>query len=379
MPTAKKTPAKRRAAPRKAAAADSRPKPAAAPRRAAKPAEAREVLLIGSLAVANAEAAMSAAASIGPALTRIPDGETGARSKFVTWQVPVLAKAEQFEVMPLGPQSEWGPNGQFPPRIVRLKPGYEGTPHFPPTGYADAALDSYRTFKRLKQAGRIAPDVRFQVGLPTPLGVLAVFMEPDAQRLAEPPYRRRLIEDLDRIVAGVPHDELAVQWDVPEEIGVWEDIHAIHAENPREAVVRRLVELMDRVHPAVELGLHLCYGDISHKHWKEPDIGVMAAFTNAVTKALKRKLDYVHMPIPRDWTEPARYAGLRKFKLAPGTKIYLGLIHATDGAAGAAKRIAAASRHLKHFGVGTSCGLGRRDPAAIPGLLALHREVAALG
>ena len=368
-------------------AVKAKPKPKAksvAPRRraagrAAKQAASRDVLLVGSLAVPDAEAAMTAAASIGPALTRIPDGETGARSKFITWQVPVLAKAEQFEVLPLGPQSQWGADGQFPPRIVRLKPGAEGTPHFPPTGYADVALDSYRVFKRLKREGRIAPDVRFQVGLPTPLGVLAVFMEPDAQRLAEPSYRRRMIEDIDRITAGIPHEELTMQWDVPEEIAVWEGLNTLHPDNPRQAVLERLVELMDRVHPAVELGMHLCYGDISHKHWKEPDLGVMAAFANAVTKALKRKLDYVHMPIPRDWTDAARFAGLRKFKLPPGTKIYLGLIHATDGAGGAARRIAAAGRHLKHFGVGTSCGLGRRDPGAIPGLMALHREVAALG
>jgi len=45
-----------------------------------------DVLLVGSLPVASAEAAMTAAAqAIGPALKRIPDGETGPRSKFITW------------------------------------------------------------------------------------------------------------------------------------------------------------------------------------------------------------------------------------------------------------------------------------------------------
>lgn len=340
---------------------------------------ARDVLLVGSVALDNAEAVMSAVAgALSGAIRRIPDGETGPRSKFVTWQVMVLAKAPQFEMLPLGPQSEWGPNGEFPPRIVKLKAGAQGTPDFPPTGYADAAIDSYRTFARLKAAGRIGADIRFQVGLPTPLGVLAVFMEPDAQRVAEPAYRRRLLEDIDRIAAAIPHRELSIQFDVPEEIAVWENHNSIFLDDPREAIVAKLLELMERVPRAAELGLHLCYGDISHKHWKEPDIGLMAAFTNAVVARLTRPLDYIHMPIPRHWTTPQHYAKLRDFRLKPATRVYLGLVHKTDGAAGAKQRIDAARQHLADFGVGTSCGLGRRDAAEIPGLLALHREVAAI-
>lgn len=340
---------------------------------------ARDVLLVGSLALENTEAVMTAAAdALRGAVRRLPDGETGARSKFITWQVHVLGKAPQFEMLPLGPQSEWGPNGEFPPRILKLKPGATGTPAFPPTGYAEAAIDSYRTFAKLKAAGRIGPDVRFQVGLPTPLGVLAVFMEPDAQRIAEPPYRQRLLEDIDRIAAAVPARELSIQLDVPEEIAVWESHNTIFLDNPRDAVVTKLLELMERVPRAAELGMHLCYGDISHKHWKEPDIGLMAAFTNAVVARLTRPLDYIHMPIPRHWTEPHHYTKLRDFKLKPETRVYLGLVHMTDGAAGAKKRIDAARQHLSDFGVGTSCGLGRRTAAEIPGILALHREVASI-
>jgi len=340
---------------------------------------ARDVLLVGSLALENAEAVMLAAAdALGGAIRRLPDGETGARSKFITWQVPVLAKAPQFEMLPLGPQSEWGPNGEFPPRILKLRPGATGTPDFGPTGYADAAIDSYRTFTRLKAAGRIGKDVRFQVGLPTPLGVLAVFMEPDGQRLAEPSYRKRLLEDIDRIAAVIPHAELSIQLDVPEEIAVWEGHNTVFLDIPREAIVTKLLELMERVPRAAELGLHLCYGDISHKHWKEPDIGLMASFTNAVAARLTRPLDYVHMPIPRHWTEPAHYAKLRDFRLKAGTRVYLGLVHMTDGAAGAKRRIDAARQHLADFGVGTSCGLGRRTADEVPRILALHREVASI-
>lgn len=342
-----------------------------------RPDAGRDVLLLGSVALENSEAVMAAVAdALGDAVRRIPDGETGPRSKFITWQVPVLAQSGRFEMLPLGPQSEWGPNGEFPPRIMKLKPG--GGMAFPPTGYAEAALDSYRVFARLKSEGRIGAGVRFQVGLPTPLGVLAVFMEPDGQRAAEPAYRQRLLEDVDRIAAGIPHRELSVQVDVPEEIAVWEGHNTVCLERPREDIVDKLAELMNRVPSGVELGMHLCYGDISHKHWKEPDLGVMAAFTNAVRAKLRRRLDYIHMPVPRDWTAPERFARLADFKLGAETRVYLGLVHMTDGVEGARKRITAARRHLADFGVAASCGLGRRDPRDIPRILALHREVAAI-
>lgn len=346
---------------------------------AGRPNRGRDVLLLGSVALESAEAVIGAVAdALGGAVRRIPDGETGPRSKFITWQVPVLAQSGQFEMLPLGPQSEWGPNGEFPPRIMKLKPGAGAGMKFPPTGYAAAALESYRVFARLKAAGRIGGDVRFQVGLPTPLGVLAVFMEPDGQRAAEPAYRQRLLEDVDTIAGGIPHRELSIQFDVPEEIAVWEGHNTVCLDRPREQIVERLAELMNRVPRDAELGMHLCYGDISHKHWKEPDIGVMAAFTNAVTAQLRRKLDYIHMPVPRDWVEPGRFAKLRDFRLAEGTRVYLGLVHMTDGVEGARRRIDAARQHLAEFGVAASCGLGRRDPSEIPRILSLHREVAAI-
>ena len=70
---------------------------------------AHDVLLLGSVALENAEAVMAAVAeTLGDAVRRIPDGETGPRAKFITWQVPVLAQSGQFEMLPLGPQSEWG-------------------------------------------------------------------------------------------------------------------------------------------------------------------------------------------------------------------------------------------------------------------------------
>lgn len=244
-------------------------------------------------------------------------------------------------------------------------------------GYADAAIASYASFKARKQRGDFEPGTRFQVGLPTPLGVLAIFMEPDAQQLSEPEYRKRIIEDIDRIASEIPHAELAIQFDVPEEIAVWEGMSTVFLDNPREAIIERLAELIDRVPRAAEVGIHICYGDVSHKHFKEPNLQVMADFSKAIVSAIQRPLSYIHLPVPRGWTEPAQYAALRDMRF-PETRIYLGLIHKTDGVPGAMKRIGAARQHLQDFGVATPCGLGRRQAAEIPELLELHRKVSEL-
>lgn len=341
---------------------------------------ARNILLLGSIPLDDAPAVMRLCGEIlGPRLARYPDGETGARSKFVTFQAPILGAAEQFEIGALGPQEEWGPNGEFPPRIIKLKPGATGTPAFGRTGYGAAAISGYQTFVSLKTAGVIPAGARFQVGLPSPMGVLAVFMEPDGQALAEPAYSARLIEDLATICDSIPGDQLTIQFDIPEEIAVWEDYNTVHFADPKAGIIERLVALIDRVPEAVEVGLHLCYGDISHRHWKEPDTAVMVDLANTIVAAAGRRIDYVHMPVPVGWTEPARFAALGDLALGAGSEIYLGVIHVTDGVSGAAARIAAAATVLPEFGVATSCGLGRRDPAMIPDILRLHTASAALG
>lgn len=339
----------------------------------------RPVLLTGSVPLPDAATVMTVASEIlGARLKRIPDGETGARSKFITFQAPILGAAPQFVTGLLGPQSEWGPNGELPPKIIQLKPGASGTPTYGPLGYAAAAIESYATFARLKGSGKIGADARFQVGLPTPMGVIATFMPEDAQRIAEPPYESRMLAEIDEICRVVPQSELAIQWDIPTEVAVWEGCATAYFPDARHGMVERLVRLMRRAPQGVEQGLHVCYGDISHKHFKEPDAGVVAALVKAVVAAYGRPLDYVHLPVPHHWTDAEFFAPLTGLVPACAREIYLGLVHRTDGIAGAKKRMAAASEHLPAFGVGAACGLGRRSPAIIGELLRLHGEVADL-
>ncbi|WP_227980430.1 hypothetical protein [Nocardia spumae] len=336
-----------------------------------------DVHLCGSVPLSNAEAVFTEAARrLGPWLGRIPDGETGERDNFTVWQLPRMGAHPDLETVP-PPSPEYGPSER-----VRPKPGVDpASIDFGALGYADAALESWRIFRKLRDQGGIEGGVRFQVCLPTPISVVGAFVG-DPQDVLEQRYEAALLAELDRIVADIPRGELAVQWDCPVEFAIFEGVFPSWFGTGDEAkfaqIVTRLTRLGAAVPDGVELGYHLCYGDFGHRHFAEPaDTGRMVAVMSAVLAAVPRGIDWVHMPVPRSRADRDYFAPLAALPLPESTRLYLGLIHATDGEDGARRRIAAAREVVDGFGIATECGFGRRSAEQIPDLLDLHARVAA--
>ena len=98
----------------------------------------------------------------------------------------------------------------------------------------------------------------------------------------------------------------------------------------------------------------------------------MVAVYNALSERVTRPINWLHMPVPRGRDDDAYYAPLRELRLRPETKLYLGLIHLSDGVEGTRRRMSTAARFASGFGVATECGFGRRPPNTISGLLAIH-------
>lgn len=333
----------------------------------------RGVHLVGSVPLSSAEEVFRIAASIlGERLRRIPDGETGIRSDWIGWQFAVLEGTSGLVTVHPVP-------GRYAARPhVRLDPSDDqGMLAFGSLGYADAAIASYAIFSRLKQEGILPSRYRFQVSLPTPLAVVTAFVERLDRAVIEPLYEERLLAEIDEIAAAIPHDQLAIQWDMPFEVGILEGVIPSQLENTRTEIVDRLTCISSRVPSDVELGYHLCYGDFGHRHFKQPsDTALMVELANAISTAVSRPINWVHMPVPRDRSDDAYFAPLHNLALHPETELYLGLVHYTDGVEGALRRIEAAQRTLADFGVATECGLGRRPPETIPDLLKIHAQVA---
>jgi hypothetical protein len=345
----------------------------------------RDILIVGSVPLADAEAVFRAiATALGDRVRRIPDGETGARINWIESQAPVFDRHPMFE---LAPQDEakdfdWrnrqaGEKWKLKPWHV-LKPGVDAQSlQFGPLGYAQAAIESYGVFSRLKSEQVIPAACRFQVSLPTPYNVIDQRIAP-AQRLAvEPAYERRMLQDVDEMAAAIPAAELAIQWDTAHEIQNLDGGRPHWFDNPEQGIIDRLVRVGAHIPHGVELGYHLCYGDFAHKHFIEPkDMGTLVRVANALAADVRRPIDWIHMPVPINRSDDAYFAPLKSLKLQPATRLYLGLIHFTDGVEGSRRRLAAARKVIDDFGLATECGFGRRAPETLPQLLRIHAEVA---
>ncbi len=343
--------------------------------------EPQGVHLVGSLPFDDATTTIrTAAAILGGRLKRIPDGETGERIQWINFQTSRIAATPGFERVGDQPVIV---QGGFDVRPLRIKEGVDPQSLvLPSLGYADSALASWKTFSALRDAGEVRAGTRFQVALPTPASVVGAWVAPESRAAFEPVYAAALFGELDRILAGIPHDSLAIQWDTAVEFGFIE--HAGYR-GPFEAwfddiwggVIDRAVDQASRVPDDVELGFHLCYGDAGNAHFVEPtDSGNLVTFANLLLERSPRRIDFIHLPVPIDRDDDAYFAPLESLAASEGTEIYLGLIHREDGVEGAHRRSVTAQRHLAHFGVGTECGFGRTPREFTIPVLEVHRDAA---
>ena len=206
----------------------------------------------------------------------------------------------------------------------------------------------------------------------------SAYIVPASRELFEQAYARAMGEELERILAVVPAAKLAIQWEAAVEFALLEGVFPGHlGDDMPGAIAQRLAGLVDLVPAGVEAGIHLCYGDSGHRHFCEPaDTGHLVAVANGVSARARRSIDWIHMPVPKERDDEAYFAPLADLRLKPGCELYLGLVHMTGGIAGTRRRIAAAERVVRDFGIATECGFGRRPPDTIPDLFRQHVEAA---
>ena len=130
----------------------------------------------------------------------------------------------------------------------------------------------------------------------------------------------------------------------------------------------------------VELGFHLCYGDLDGKHFVDPiDATKMVELANLIIRSAQRPVTWLHMPVPIGRSDDAFYRPLRALSLDPETELYLGLVHAEDGLEGARQRIEAAKKFSPPFGVASECGISRgRDRALAMKFIETYGAAAAI-
>lgn len=344
---------------------------------------APDVHLVGSVPLPSSEDVLRTGGEIlGEHVAALPDGEMGDRSAWVHFVAyHTFYRNLAFRVVhrpaPRDGFVSWyaaSTDDQWIFEVAdRSQPITLG-----PLGYAAAARESYALLPRLRQEGVVPAGTRFQVTIPFPDGAVQAFVRnPDDFELVAAAYRDAVRREVQELVRLIPPEDLLLQWDVCWEVLNLENATpwAPHSDH-WERFVTTVGELSRGVPEEVLMGYHFCYGNWEARHMVEPrDLGLCVRMANAAVQHAGRRVDYVHMPVPRDRHDPEYFAPLAELSI-DDARLYLGLVHLSDGLDGARERVAAARAYRDEFGVATECGLGYHAPGEIAPLLRLHRDVA---
>ena len=336
------------------------------------------VHLVGSIAMDNCEQVFrEISAELTPYLDKIPDGETGERARWIFFQRTMLMEHPAMEIDPTVPEMalyQWDGKLLRSLPLLRFRKDANLDDVEFTTGYDKAAEYSYGIFKKLRAEGAVPDHVRFQVCLPTPMASCYMYVSHKCYDDYLRVYLKSLSNALNRILDNIPHEDLCIQYDVCQEVLIFENYFPHRPSDYEEQIFAELALLGDSVPEDVKLGFHLCYGTPHDEHLVMPrDTGVLVELMNGITAGVRRQVDFLHIPVPKDRTDPAYFMPLKHFK--GDTKLYFGLIH-HDDEEGDLQRMEVAKNFITDFGVGTECGWGRTDPKRVPGLLASHRKAA---
>jgi hypothetical protein len=341
----------------------------------------------GSVNLPDAETVMRQISSRIPAgVRRMTDGETGERGYWILFQIKKFLEMPEFESVTVGQAYETSADAPQMPRLRLAAGASADTISWPNLGYADEYARSFEIFDRLQSDGTIPAGVRFQMQYPTPLASMAGTIVPEDLPAVAASYETALFADLDHVLATLPRDRCAVQWDVAVEFGLLEGAMGPGSAMPVEAITPALVRCVDRVPTEVPVGLHLCYGDYGHQHFKQPEsVRMQVDLVNALVSAAQRPINWASFTVPQNRGDADYFAPLRDLAAGPETELYFALVpyHPDDQADGTTAAqaehidaaLAASSGGRRDWGICTECGMGRVAADDVPGLLDLHREI----
>ncbi|MGP3706951.1 hypothetical protein [Gordonia paraffinivorans] len=334
--------------------------------------------LTGSINVPDVDAAFALVGeNLQPNVLRVPDGEPGDRANWVLTQRDLFLDNPTLDVV--GDRA-------------RVRPGV--AVEFGDVDYHSVAAASYQRFVEARRTGVLLPESRFLVSIPTPFNAVNSFVEFDSQVEVALAYEQALRRSVEELFSLVPASDLAVQWDLPTELATVEGWFP----NPypgNEAIFAATARLASWIPDEAELTFHLCYGDSNFgaspfmgdppdaeaaarggRHILPRDASAIVTVANGLSRHVGRRIDAIHAATVATWNRRAHWQPLQNLAVEPSTEIFLGLLHAEDGAEGARDRAAIASEFLPGFGISTECGLGRHSHVQLDAVVAAYRELA---
>lgn len=249
------------------------------------------VHLVGSVGLGSVdEIFRNVGPLLGRRLKRIPDGEPGPRRLWVSFQYPLLRSSPFLRPDPSGALRK---TSGFP--LLCIAEGVaDDEVTFGELGYAREARGSYLDFLEARQREDIAPGIRFQVCLPTPMSVIYAFCTARNVAAIERAYEAAMIREVEAICRYIPHKDLCIQWDVCHDMIVWDGQPQNQfplVNTSRQEIAERFARIYGPVPEDVELGFHLCYGDFGGKHFFDPVTARhLVDVANAIAQQVKHKV-----------------------------------------------------------------------------------------
>jgi hypothetical protein len=338
------------------------------------------LLLVGSVPLDSVEEVMRVfGGALAKHLPAIPDGEVGERRSWVnrlSYQIfnghmdlETIRRPKPVDgveqLLPCSRDDAW--NFKVRSGVERVRFGNPGSR----LGYARDAASSYFVFRSLREKGIIPPGMRFQISMPMVNSVIRPLYFPDPADLGRvrPGYEEAIAAEVAAILARIPNEDLAIQWDCAWEVSAVHGIaEGIPAESEIETHVAPIGRLSENIPDVVQLGFHFCFGTFGGWPAFAPDdLARTVALVNAAVARARRRVDWVHIPM-LDTLNEAFYAPLADLDVG-GARVYLGAIH---NMATLKERLDLARCFLPDFGLAAYCGFGRAPPAELPRILKDH-------
>jgi hypothetical protein len=324
-----------------------------------------ELLLVGSLPADSTETALrSGAEFFGDLVFALPDGETGPRAGWVSYERERLVRPNPGIVVLQETESPTGlPRHAYETPVFGIRPGVTEL-HWDSWPRVDEAIASYETFTALRKEGVIPEQLRYQVGLPFPSSALNAFKANFGEDypVAERAFEDLVARELRRLTAAIPPSDLAIQWDMAYETQDLEGVLAWTSEGAWERFAGPATRLTRLIPEEVLVGYHLCYGTFPEwPMYEARDMALLVRMANFAVANSGRRVDWLHLAGPRYLRSEDRAFFRPLTDLEPGNaRVFLGVVLPIDGIAGLRRRVATASRYISDFGVAMYCGFGRQ-------------------
>ena len=159
------------------------------------------------------------------------------------------------------------------------------------------------------------------------------------------------------------------------------------AKGPIDQVAPGLVRCLERVPADVPVGMHLCYGDYGHQHFKQPEsLQMQVDLVNAVTSATQRPLNFVSFTVPQGRNDSAYFEPLGGLKTDSETELYSRSSPTTPmtrhrerppSKSRTSTLLCSTPRGAPPLGYLHRMRMGRVDAPDVPRLLDLHSQILA--